>query len=120
MLTDHGISFMSWGSLDKGILSGRVTKNRTFERPDARSFAPWWNKAQNLQKIDKVEKLKLFGDEVGHSLLELSIGHNLSNPLVSNVLCGIRNLNQLETILKAMENLPNKEIIDKALEVVSE
>ena len=32
---------MSWGTLDKGILSGRVTEKRKFDQSDARSWAPW-------------------------------------------------------------------------------
>ncbi len=31
---------MSWGTLDKGILSGRVTPERKFDSSDARSWAP--------------------------------------------------------------------------------
>src|SRR5690606_31267478 len=34
--------FMGWGSFDKGILTGRVYKGRTYDKVDARSWAPWW------------------------------------------------------------------------------
>ena len=42
ILKQHTISFMSWGTLDKGILSGRVQENRRYDKSDARSWAPWW------------------------------------------------------------------------------
>ena len=38
-LKKQGISFMSWGTLDKGILTGRVHEKRQYDRCDARSWA---------------------------------------------------------------------------------
>ena len=39
-----------WGTLGKGLLTGRVYKGRQFDKEDARSWAPWW-KNMNIQKL---------------------------------------------------------------------
>jgi myo-inositol catabolism protein IolS len=48
-----------WGTLNKGILTGRVFKNRQFDPDDARSWAPWWKKL-NLSKL--IEEAQPFLD----------------------------------------------------------
>ncbi|MBT5095728.1 MAG: hypothetical protein HOM21_15865, partial [Halobacteriovoraceae bacterium] len=46
-LNDNKMSFMSWGTLDKGVLTKRVDKKREqskeYDDCDARRSAPWWN-----------------------------------------------------------------------------
>ena len=49
----QGLGFMSYGTLDKGILTGRVTKDRKFDEFDARSWAPWWKKSPVEEKVKK-------------------------------------------------------------------
>jgi aryl-alcohol dehydrogenase-like predicted oxidoreductase len=65
-----------------------------------------------------MEKILNFLEEKGHLGLELALAHNLSKPSVRNVLCGIKNVNQLNSIFSALNNLPSKEIIQEALELL--
>ena len=118
---DHlGISFMSWGTLDKGILTGRVHEKRTYEKSDARSWAPWWDKKGNLVKINKLKKVWPYLEEKGYTGLEMALGHNLSNPQMSTVICGMRNSQQLRETLKALSNLPSKEVLEKVKELLND
>lgn len=117
-MRENKIGFMGWGTLDKGIITGRVDQNRTYDKCDARSGAPWWKPAENLKKIEKIKKIKSLLDNHGHSCLELAIGYNLSKDGVDSVICGMRNFNQLDTVLKAFDNFPDSELMKKALNII--
>lgn len=105
------VYFMGWGTLDKGIISGRVTLDRTFDSTDARSWAPWWKKSNKNQKIEKMKKVLRFLEDNGHTGLELALGFNKQ---ITLSLVGVRNLEQLNSVFKALENLPNQRLIDEA------
>ncbi|EQC49164.1 oxidoreductase, aldo/keto reductase family protein [Bacteriovorax sp. BSW11_IV] len=113
-LKDKNIDFMSWGTLDKGILTGRVHEKRTFDKSDCRSWAPWWKSQKKDQKYQLAQRLKTIGEEQGFSLLEMALSHNLRYEEVSLVLCGARNSEQLQQLLKSINNLPAKELIEFA------
>jgi aryl-alcohol dehydrogenase-like predicted oxidoreductase len=114
-LVKRNIPFMSWGTLDKGIITGKVKKDSSFDPVDCRSWAPWWKKSDKEKKIIKMEKILEFLGNKGHTGLELALAHNLSFVLVKKVLCGIKNLEQLNTTMAALKNLPTKSILDEAL-----
>jgi aryl-alcohol dehydrogenase-like predicted oxidoreductase len=105
------VYFMGWGTLDKGIISGRVTPDRTFDSSDARSWAPWWKKSDKNQKIEKMKKILSLLEDNGHTGLELALGFNKQ---ITLSLVGVRNLEQLNSVFKALENLPNQKLIDEA------
>ena len=67
---------MSWGTFDKGILSGRVTRDRKYSDEDCRSWAPWWNKKDVLAKIDKTTELKKILDEYAITLADFCLHPN--------------------------------------------
>lgn len=109
-LKEKNISFMSWGTLDKGIITGRVDESRkTFDKSDCRSWAPWWKSADNSAKFEAMKKLWPLLDQKHHNGLELALGFNLSFPELSVAICGAKSHNQLEGLLKAVKNLPNNE-----------
>ena len=59
-LKEQKMGFMGWGTLDKGILTGRVTPGRTFETVDARSWAPWWKHEDRTPKYKAMELIDLY------------------------------------------------------------
>lgn len=100
-LTTRG--FMGWGTFDKGILTGRVFKGRDYDKSDARKWAPWW-KAQDLdKKLSQVNKLQSYLEDYEVTLLEFALHFNLSFKEVSTVLCGAKTIDDLETIILALE-----------------
>jgi aryl-alcohol dehydrogenase-like predicted oxidoreductase len=116
-LNKHKIDFMSWGTLDKGILSGRVDASRKFEKEDCRSWAPWWKSADRSLKYRAISKITPILKERGYDLMSLALAHNLSFPELSLALCGARNIEQLESLVLTLQNLPPKELILELLEV---
>lgn len=113
-LKERNIDFMSWGTLDKGILTGRVHEKRTFDKSDCRSWAPWWKSQKKDHKYKLAEKLKAIGEEHGFSLLQMALSHNFCYEEVSLVLCGAKNSEQLQQLLKSINNLASKELIEFA------
>ncbi|MBY0416331.1 MAG: aldo/keto reductase, partial [Bdellovibrionales bacterium] len=83
-LKEKNISFMSWGTLDKGIITGRVDETRKeFDKSDCRSWAPWWKSMDNSEKFLAMKKLWPMLDKNHHSGLELALAFNLSFPELS-------------------------------------
>jgi len=119
-LQQEKLGFLSWGTLDKGILTGRVTPKRTFDDADARSWAPWWKHDDRTPKYHAMEKITALLSATPHSALELALGYVLQFKEVSAALCGIRNTAQLTTALNALAHLPHKDILDEAKSIADE
>ena len=116
-LKKHNMSFMSWGTLDKGILTGRVDEKRKFDESDCRSWAPWWKNADNKPKFLAMKRIWPMLDSHNHTGLEMALGYNLNFPELSVALCGAKNSEQLLSIFKALDNLPKKDILLEAQEL---
>jgi myo-inositol catabolism protein IolS len=114
------MSFMSWGTLDKGILTKPLEEKPAYDKSDCRSWAPWWKKADNSHKFESLKKIWPMLKEKGHTPLELALGYNLSHKEVSMILCGAKSTKQLEGLFTAMDNLPSQEILDEASSMIVE
>jgi aryl-alcohol dehydrogenase-like predicted oxidoreductase len=79
---------MGWGTLDKGILSGRVHSKRSFEADDCRSWAPWWNKKEVLSKVERVERflplLQTHGITLKHFAIQFALQYGVKMTLVGS------------------------------------
>jgi myo-inositol catabolism protein IolS len=115
-LKKNKIGFMSWGTLDRGILTGRVTRDRKFDASDSRSWAPWWKGQDFEAKFNWIEKVEPVLKEHKLSLLELALGHNLHYSEVNMLLVGIKNEKSLHSMMEALENVQHKqEAIEEVL-----
>jgi len=92
LIKKYDLGFMSWGTLDKGILAGTVTPERTFDKWDARSWAPWWKKSPKEEKWKKMAEINKI---TNNDPLSYALKHNLSYKEVSCCLCGYKNTQQL-------------------------
>jgi myo-inositol catabolism protein IolS len=117
-LKEKEISFMSWGTLDKGIITGRVDGKRKFDKSDCRSWAPWWKQIDKESRFKAMAKINPLLNEQGHSGLELALAHNLSYDEVSLVLCGARNSSQLNGLVKALGHFPSNELLEQIRSIV--
>lgn len=118
MIQAKGMGFFGWGTFDKGILTGRVTAERSFSATDVRSREPWWLEADRGPKYKAMAAIQEMLKKSGHSSLEFALGYVLSHPEVTSALCGFRNLGQVETCLAALEHLPSKERLEEAEAIV--
>lgn len=106
---------MSWGTFDKGILTGRVTRERKFDREDSRHSAPWWNKKEVLQKIERTEKLKSILERFEISLQDFCLHFNLHYYGIGTVLIGFKSE---QDIVQVTSNLQQKLMRERIEEVL--
>ncbi len=122
-LKNDPVEFMSYGTLDKGILTGRVTPQRSFDPEDCRSWAPWWKSSDKEWKWKTLAEITPLLEKENVSYLDLALAHNLSIPLVSTLIVGSRTLEQwnslFESYSKVEKNLTQyKSLLLKIHEVV--
>jgi aryl-alcohol dehydrogenase-like predicted oxidoreductase len=97
---------MSWGTLDKGILSGRVTEKRKFDQSDARSWAPWWNKKEVAIKIEKVKRLETILSDYKISLTQYCLHFNLNLYGLSSCLIGSKTQQDMDDMVAHLQKIP--------------
>ena len=105
------------GTLDKSSYR-KVHEKRQYDRCDARSWARGGIKL-NAKKVKALEAVWPYLEEQGHTGLELSLGYNLSHEEMSSVICGMRNPQQLHMTIKALQNLPDSEVLSEVKNLVS-
>lgn len=114
-LKSEGTFFQSWGTLDKGILTGTVDKKReqakSYDESDCRKSAPWWNQRVVLEKVEKLEKVRPFLEEKEIDPLAWAMGFNLAQEGVDQVLIGMKSNAQCDSVMKALDHLPSEELL---------
>ncbi|MBC96579.1 MAG: hypothetical protein CME63_02450 [Halobacteriovoraceae bacterium] len=110
IILKDNLSFMGWGTFDKGILTGRVTKKREqakdYDKDDCRKSAPWWSQKEVLAKCEKVEKLEDFIKSISSqnkgvsNLTELSLRYLFSKTWHSVTLMGAKSKKDWEEVLE--------------------
>lgn len=113
------LSFMSWGTLDKGIISGSIKKKQNTPKEDCRGHAPWWDWDVVEKKSAAMEKILPVLKEHHVSPLEFAIGHNMSFENVDMVLIGAKSQAQLETTIHAMESYPKGKKLENLMQDVA-
>jgi aryl-alcohol dehydrogenase-like predicted oxidoreductase len=119
-IESQGLGYMAWGTLDKGVLTGRVTAERKFEASDARSHAPWWKKEDRSNKFKAVTAFKKLIEDSEITLLDLAIHGALNPPAVTCALVGVRNSEQLVSATAALTHSVPEELIDLMGKIVRE
>ena len=112
----QGIGFMSWGTLDKGIIPGTVNRKRQFDQSDVRaSETPWWNDDINGPKIDFMTEIQGLLEQQEVTGLELALGHNLSEFRKSDihgvVLCVAKTEIQLDSLFLALKKNLSEDLL---------
>jgi aryl-alcohol dehydrogenase-like predicted oxidoreductase len=105
---EHGVGVIARVPLDEGSLSGKLTKDTKF--PDGDWRARYFN-ADNLAKtLPRIDALKVLCP-AGMSLAELALRFILSEPTVSTVIVGMRQIAHVDANLALSDKGP----LDSAL-----
>jgi aryl-alcohol dehydrogenase-like predicted oxidoreductase len=97
-LTD-GISTLTYGSLCRGLLSGKMKIDTEFQGDDLRKIDPKFQPPRYAQYLKVVERLDRFAQQnYGKRVLELAIRWTLDQPFVTVALWGARRPDQLTPI----------------------
>ena len=96
----HGISTLTYGSLCRGLLSGKMKLNSEFRGDDVRNMDPKFRLPRYAQYLQAVERLDRFAQEnFGKRVLELAMRWALDQPFVTVALWGARQPKQLTPIV---------------------
>jgi len=95
----NGISTLTYGSLCRGLLSGKMKLDTQFDGDDLRKVDPKFQPPRYAQYLQAVERLDRFArDNYGKRVLDLAIRWTLDQPGVSVALWGARHPEQLATL----------------------
>jgi len=100
----NNISFIAYSPLEKGLLSGKITMDRTFPKEDARSYESRFSpqvRGKILNLLSEFDKLKT---KYNITTAQLTLAWTRMIPGVSCLLVGARNVEQV------LENLGSSEV----------
>ncbi len=130
------LGFMSWGGLEKGILSGSFDVNRQLHPSDNRVGAPWFKRKDVLKKVELVDEMKNVGKEIAGDDFDFKsfvLGYYFSHEDVTTLLCGSKTASQwddygeslmigchfLDSLVKVKKDLLIQEILKVADKFIS-
>ena len=100
---NNGVAVLTWSSLCRSLLGGRVTCGMSFDKGDIRRVDPKFREPHFSQYITAVERLAAFAKErYGKTVLELAVRWVLDRPGVSVALWGAKRPDQLDAVSGVM------------------
>jgi aryl-alcohol dehydrogenase-like predicted oxidoreductase len=100
---DHNVAILTWSTLCRSLLGGRVTRGMSFDKGDIRRVDPKFREPRFSQYITAVEELTEFAHQhYDKSVLELAVRWVLDRPGVTVALWGAKRPNQLDAVAGVM------------------
>jgi aryl-alcohol dehydrogenase-like predicted oxidoreductase len=97
---EHDVAFIPYFPLASGRLTGKYDRNAP--PPEGTRLAAWGMETSD-ETWDRVDELKTFAEQRGHSLLELAIAGLASRPGVASVIAGATSPEQVRANAAAAE-----------------
>src|ERR1017187_5543651 len=95
----NGVAVLTWSTLCRSLLGGRVHRGMSFDPTDIRSVDPKFQEPRFSQYITAVERLAAFArDRYGKTVLELAARWVLDRPGISVSLWGAKRPDQLDAV----------------------
>lgn len=99
----NGLAVLTWSTLCRSLLAGRVRRGMSFDRKDIRSVDPKFQEPRFSQYMTAVERLGDFARvRYGKSVLELAARWVLDRPGISVALWGAKRPDQLDAVAGVM------------------
>ncbi len=99
----NGVAVLTWSSLCRGMLGGRIRRETKFDSGDIRSADPKFQPQRFAQYMTAVERLSVFAKErYGKTLVELAARWVLDRWGVTVALWGAKRPGQLDSVAGAM------------------
>jgi aryl-alcohol dehydrogenase-like predicted oxidoreductase len=113
----RGIGILPYSPLQRGLLTGKITRNYKFSEGDTRPNSRYY-KPENLDRINAMlQKIKPIADNHNASLSQLVINWTVHQPAMASVLVGARNEAQVKENVNSLSfglSLSEMESITKA------
>ena len=101
---ENDLSTLTYGTLCKGLLTGKFNQHTQFERDDVRYTYPAFSNKLFPTNLHMVNKLKKYAAEKNYSLTQLIIEWTINQPGITCALVGTRNRAQAEQNFHALNN----------------
>lgn len=109
----YGMSFHAYSPLERGLLTGGISKDYVVPAGDARDGQPWWKPEKMPYAIDFVEGLKDLCEKYQCSRLALAIAFLRSTGDYINVICGAHKPEQIEADIPAADVVLHSEDVEE-------
>jgi len=91
-----GLGVIVYSPLHQGLLTGKVTADRTFPPGDQRSWKPWFQSANRRRALRLLEKLRPVAERHGRTLAQLAVNWCLCQRGVTAAIVGARRPDQVQ------------------------
>jgi len=96
---DNNIAPITYGAICRGLLSGKMTEDKTFEGDDLRKIDPKFKGDRFKQYLSAVDRMGKFAREnYGKTVMDLAIRWVLDKTKIGTALLGARKPHQVENI----------------------
>ena len=99
----HGIAFLAYSPLSRGLLVGNQSPERTFTPDDERHYLPRYKKGAFEHYVALADRLQGWATDHGRTLVQLAIAWTLQNPAVASTIIGAKNPEQVQAVAGADE-----------------
>ena len=117
-----GMGVICWGPLGGGWLSGRWRKGMTEVESSRAGRIPSrydLSRPDNQRKLEAVEQLALLAEELGISLIHLSLAFVLQHPAITAAILGPRTMEHLESQIGAADVKLDGDTLDRIDKIVA-
>jgi aryl-alcohol dehydrogenase-like predicted oxidoreductase len=98
---EHGIGLLVYSPLQKGLLTGKVTMDRTFPADDLRSKDRYYRPENRRRVLEFLERIRPIAEAHRATLAQVVINWTIHRPGITAALVGVRNPRQAEENAKA-------------------
>lgn len=108
---ENDIAILAYSPLQRGLLTGKITKNYPFKKGDHRPGTPHF-KAGNIKRVNTfLDQIRPIAAGYDASLAQLVLNWTIQQPGITSALAGARNAKQVEENAGALNfNLTGEEI----------
>lgn len=99
----NNIGVICYSPMEQGLLTGRVTMDRTFPESDYRTHNAWFKPNNRQRVLDALAKVQPIADGHGATLAQVSIAWIIAQPGVTSAIVGARNAAQVADNAKAAD-----------------
>lgn len=100
---EHGVGVLVYGPLAHGLLSGNMTPDQHFAEGDWRAHSGLFQGENFRRDLEKVEELKRFAADRGHTVVQLAVAWTLAHPAVDVARVGARRPDHIQGTAPAAE-----------------
>lgn len=93
---EHDVVLHAYATIERGLLTGKITKDYTYSEGDARGDQPWWRPERFPYAVDFVDSLRDMCEKYQCSMVNLSTAWLRAQSPNVNVICGARRVPQIE------------------------